>query len=260
MQRKGLEDGDTWISTTDLMSGLMVMFLLIAMAFMKQLQEKDPLEAHRIMEANIFNELSQTFNRDIQEQVISVDSSLALRFIDGNIRMFDAGEKRLRPEFMQRLDSVLPKYLELVTRDTVLRSIAEIRVEGHANSDPNPEYCARHWTQYPDSLFPDSVAKAIYLSYAFNSELSQGRAREVLDYIRSRPVYRRYPKSTRDRLDFLFTATGMSFARRLDSNGNLVYTSEGKEDLQRSLRVEFRIVTSRPEGLSDVLKQLNSSR
>lgn len=259
MQRRGLEDGDTWISTTDLMSGLMVMFLLIAMAFMKQLQEKDPLEAHRLMEENIFNELNQTFKTAIQQQVISVDSSLALRFIDGKVKMFDFGQQRLRTEFTQRLDSVLPKYLELITRDTVLRHIAEIRVEGHANSNPSPQYQRVHWPHYSDSLFADSAAKALYLSYAFNSELSQGRAREVLDYIRSHPAYRRYPASTRERLDFLFTATGMSFARRLDSEGNLVYTSKGKEDLQRSLRVEFRIVTSRPESLSGVLKELNSA-
>ncbi|MEQ8534787.1 MAG: hypothetical protein RIB86_23245, partial [Imperialibacter sp.] len=51
--------------------------------------------------------------------------------------------------------------------------------------------------------------------------------------------------SVKTRLEFLLTANGMSYSRALNSEGQVVYTSENKViDNDKSRRVEFRIVTS----------------
>lgn len=257
MQRKGLDDGETWVSITDLMTGMMAMFMLIALVYMFKKEKQDPLRTHRIMEENIFNALKEDFKAEEARKVITVDSSLTLRFIDSQVRMFAVGEHELQPGFKDLLDSVLPKFLKLVTRDTILERLAEIRVEGHANSDPDLDYYKRNERSYPDSLFKyNKKAKQDFLSYAYNLKLSQERARSVLRYIRSHPAYLSYNKKQRERLDFLFSATGMSFSRRLDKNGHLVHLTKKPEDKVRSVRVEFKIVTSRPEGLVDEISQL----
>lgn len=253
MQGKGLDDGDTWVSITDLMTGLMATFLLIALAFMLQLQQKDPLEAHRLIEQNIFNALKTEFQQEEAAQMITVDSSLTMRFIDGKVKMFTQGQKSLEPEFKLMLNTTLPKYLELITRDTVLKHIAEVRIEGHANSDQNADYTALHWNDASVAHL-DAAERKQYLSYAFNSELSQSRSREVLAYVRTHQSYLGLPPEKRERLDFLLSATGMSFARRLDDSGELAYITEKPENKATSLRVEFKIVTSRPGGLDDTLE------
>lgn len=256
MQRKGLDDGDTWVSITDLMTGMMAMFMLLALVYMFKKEQQDPLREHRIMEENIYNALKREFKEEEARQVITVDSSLTLRFIDRKVRMFKVGQHVMEPEFKSLLDTVLPKFIELVTRDSVIERLAEIRVEGHANSEKDHISEELNWDKYPDALFESPKIKKEFLSYEYNSRLSQRRAQSVFQFIRSHTSYRLLDKEKRDRLDFLFTATGMSYARRLDGDGEYVYITDKKEDKQRSLRVEFKIVTSRPDGLANDLQGL----
>lgn len=246
MKGIGPDEGDTWVSITDLMTGLMATFLLIALTYM--LQVDNPLQAHRLIEQNIFNSLKDEFKQEEQENIVSVDSSLTLRFLEGKVTMFQPGKVAMEPGFQAMLDSVLPKFLNLITRDTVLPHIAEIRIEGHASSTPSGAYTSRHW--YNGGLPADTADRSAYLSYAFNLELSQSRAREVLAFVRLDPAYQHLRMKDRERLDFLFSATGMSFARRLDDNGDLAYITGNPEDKAKSLRVEFKIITSRPGGLT----------
>ncbi len=262
MQRKGLDDGDTWVSITDLMTGLMVMFLLIALAFMAQLQQKeallehkDPLEAHRVMEENIYNVLQEEFEPEQAAGLVTLDSTLTLRLIDHNLKMFKRDEAVLQPSFRFALDQMLPRYLALIARDTVLPRIAEIRIEGHTDSDGNAVYNNKQGRYYSDDLFKGGKReKEAFLSYAYNLELSQRRARAVLAYIRTRPEYRNMDPKKRDRLDFLFSGVGMSYSRCLDKEGKYVFLSGKKEDKPASRRVEFKIVTSKPgEPLWDLL-------
>lgn len=254
MQRKGLDDGDTWVSITDLMTGMMAMFMLMALVYMFKREQQDPLREHRIMEENIYNALKKEFKEEEVRRVITVDSSLTMRFIDQHVRMFDVGKATMKPDFKGLLDTVLPKFIELVTRDSVIERLSEIRVEGHASSDYDPNYEDNNRNKYPDSLFSSQADKRRFLSYEYNSQLSQRRSQAVVQFIRSHRVYRSLGKDKRDRLDFLVTSTGMSYARRLDSNGGLSYLTGKSEDKQGSLRVEFKLVTSRPDGLVNELQ------
>lgn len=251
MQYQDLDGGDPWGSITDLMTGLMAIFLLVALAYMLQLQKNDPIEQHRLIEESIYDALLLEFKQEQEAHILTLDSSLTLRFTEGKVTMFQPGQYLMEPPFRAMLDTILPRFLQLVTRDTLLPHISEIRIEGHANSARNIGYIKDHWKDSAVAIIADSAERDLHLNYEYNLKLSQGRAREVLSYVRIHPSYITLGDKERERLNFLLSATGMSFSRRLDKDAHFAYITGRPENWLRSIRVEFKIVTSRPGALVD---------
>ena len=220
-----ITDNSYWISIADLMTGLMVVFLFIAINFVIQAFQ------YRYVQDEIYNTLLAEFEDEIVNNDIQISPDGTVRFNTNDERLlFELGEHSLTQEMKNTLDWFIPRYITIMSNPDYLDYIKEIRIEGHTDTVP-----------------PKSGED----SYTFNLRLSSLRAIEVLRYVRSSKAYNILDSDTKDRFDFLLTATGMSFSKALNSENEYVYESDTKDiDLEISRRVEFRVVTS-SEGLME---------
>jgi outer membrane protein OmpA-like peptidoglycan-associated protein len=218
-----------WIPLSDLMTGLMVLFLLIAVTYMMRVEA----DASRIREVavvynetrdDLYNDLQREFKDDLPKwKAELVKSDLSIRFTDPDI-LFANGSSELKPEFQQILRNFFPRYERILASPKYRDSISEIRIEGHTSSS---------WTA-------QSAADEAYFR---NMELSQARTRSALSLVLG------LPESTSDRawLKHYMTANGLSSSQPiLDQNK--------QEDLARSRRVVFRVRTDAEDRIAKILE------
>jgi len=220
-----------WISISDLMAGLMMIFLFIAISFMNSLQ----IRAKQVREIAVaYQELQGQLNLALYEEFKDdlsrwdaeiIFETLTVRFKEPEV-LFTTGSFEVRPRFQQILSEFFPRYLKIMRFPKYRHSIEEIRIEGHTSSE---------WTEKVNE------EKA----YFNNMKLSQDRTRSVLQYcltlIDDEQVEfwaRRY-----------ITANGLS-------SSHLVYHSGGRENKEESRRVEFRIKTAAEKKVVQILEEM----
>jgi outer membrane protein OmpA-like peptidoglycan-associated protein len=211
------------------MTGLMVMFLLIAVVYMMRVEA----EADRIKEVAIaYNEVRDELHRDLEREFQDdlpqwkakiVKADLAVQFTEPEV-LFASGSSTLRPEFRLILDDFFPRYLRILTSDKYRESITEVRIEGHTSSE---------WY--------DGATDR--LAYFRNMALSQERTRSTLQYVLSLPQSGAHEAWLRQHL----TANGLSSSR-------LVSDTAGREDRLRSRRVEFKVRTDAETRIAKILE------
>lgn len=227
---------NVWMSVSDLMTGLMVIFLFISIAYIRKVQENQTVLTDYIeTKTRLHDKLVKEFEGDTQRWQMTIGKDLSMRFNNPQV-LFASGKADLTPEFKQILDEFLPKYFHILLNDSLRSKIQEIRIEGHTDNVPAPQF--------------DKDA------YIANVILSQQRSLSVLRYFRSMPDFDTYSDDEKKLLEYWFTANGLSYGKSVDRNGN--YTIESKQpiDKERSRRVEFRIVTSGEEVLENFVKEL----
>lgn len=230
MSRRKSQDS-YWISFSDIMTGLMIIFMFIAINYIIQVIE------YKFVEQDIYNALQVNLKEELDQETIelSPDGTVRFNFKKKNQELFTSGRSKMTKEFKKRLNIFTPKYLKIITANNYINNISEIRIEGHTDTDP------------PKDKRRDN--------YDYNLELSSNRARSVLNYIRNHKSYKEYPDSIKKRLDFLFTSNGLSFSRALNKNKDIVYLSSDKKvNNELSRRVEFKIVTSNKDLVEEIVK------
>lgn len=225
---------NVWMSVSDLMTGLMVIFLFIAIAYIKRVQQNQTVLTDYVETKNKLHEkLVKEFEGDTLKWQMAIGKDLSMKFNNPTV-LFAQGSYELTPQFKEILDEFLPRYFNILLNDSLKKNIQEIRIEGH--TDPVP---------YP-TLDADP--------YIANVILSQQRSLSVLRYFRSMPAFENYTDEERQLLEFWFTSNGLSYGKALDSDGNYTIGSGKEIDYQMSRRVEFRIVTSGDEVLENFVK------
>ncbi len=216
---------ESWVSATDLMSGLMLIFMFIAVVFMRNVsQERDSMKkiAQEWAETKdtIYQALYAQFEDSLKSWQAEIEpDSLIVRFREPKV-LFEEGSTKLTPRFINILNSFFPRYLNVLNE--FAESISEIRIEGHTSSEWGPK------------TPPEE-------SYFLNMKLSQGRTREVLEYCLSlKQIGSLYTWGQK-----VIIAAGMSSSRLVRRNGD--------EDKEASRRVEFRVRTNADERLSLIL-------
>ena len=229
---KGRESASSeahWIPLSDLMTGLMVIFLLIAVTYMVQVEEesskvKQVAVAYSEIQDALYDDLQKEFGPDLPRWKASISKSdLSIRFDEPDI-LFEQGRPDLNFKFQEILQDFLPRYIAILTREKYSDKITEVRIEGHTSSE---------WTQQVDATS----------AYFLNMELSQARTRSVLIFAMGLPALQ-------DKTDWLkskVTANGLSSSR-------LVKDSSGNEDSVSSRRVEFRVRTDAEGRLAKTLE------
>lgn len=210
---------NVWMSVSDLMTGLMVIFLFVAIAYITR--EKKDLTKYVDSKEELYKKLVNKFADDTTRWKMTIGKNLSVKF-NNPTTLFNSGSAEITPEFKSVLDNFIPKYLDILIRDSLRRNINEIRIEGHTDDDGFSR-------QDP---------------YIANVRLSQERARNVLQYIRNIPAFKDYSIEDQALLNYWFTANGLSYGKALDSNGDYVYESKLPIDKAKSRRVEFRIITT----------------
>lgn len=229
------------MSVSDLMTGLMVIFLFVAVAYMIQVQDNQSVlteyvETKRRLHEKLVNE----FKGDTAKWKMVVGKDLSMKFKEPEV-LFDQGSGSIKPMFQQILNEFIPRYLDILLSDTtLLKDIEEIRIEGHT-----------------DDLRMVQYGKDPYLS---NVLLSQERAYNVLKYIREMPSFEQYTPAQRRLLDYWFTANGLSFGKALDANENYAALSGDTIDREKSRRVEFRIITKGDKVLENFVNKKDHGR
>jgi len=222
---------NVWMSVSDLMTGLMIIFLFVAVAYMIKVQDSqsvldDYVETKQKLHERLVNE----FKGDTARWKMVVGKDLSMKFKEPEV-LFAQGSGEIKPKFMEILNEFIPKYLHILLTDSLRDRIQEIRIEGHT-----------------DDLRMVKYGKDPYLS---NVLLSQERAYNVLKYIREMPSYETYTPEQKKLLDFWFTANGLSYGKALDTHEGFAALSGDSIDKAKSRRVEFRIVTTGEEVLEN---------
>jgi outer membrane protein OmpA-like peptidoglycan-associated protein len=218
-----------WIPLSDLMTGLMVIFLLIAVSYMMQVEAdaariKDVAVAYSEIKDALYEDLNREFQKDLPKwKAQLLKNDLSIRFSEPEV-LFATGSSELKPEFQRILQDFFPRYVRILTSPKYRDSISEVRIEGHTSSDWNGVVTAGD-------------------AYFLNMELSQARTRSTLAYIMSLPA-------DQEQLAWLrkfVTANGLSSSR-------LITDEKGLEDVARSRRVEFRVRTDAETRLAKILE------
>lgn len=219
-----------WISLSDLMTGLMMMFMLIAISFMLKVQAeagtaKKVAVIYGELRQDLYNDLNEEFKKDLPAwgAVLNKDD-LSIRFKEPDV-LFSMGKDDLKPRFQDILEDFFPRYVKIITSEKYRDSIQEIRIEGHTSSVWNGS------TSEEEAYFK-------------NMELSQSRTRSVLRYVLALPAVQR----NAGWLKQYMTANGLSSSKPIKTNGI--------EDGQLSQRVEFRIRTDAESKISTILQDV----
>ncbi|SFK01031.1 OmpA family protein [Pseudovibrio ascidiaceicola] len=236
------EDSE-WVSVSDLMAGLMVIFLFIAVVYLRPLveakeqaiQDKEVLTntqdtikqivvAWHDSEVSIYEALEAEFKDDLETWNAELEQeTLTLRFKAPEV-LFRSNEASLRPEFRRILADFFPRYMTVLNRfqDT----IEEIRIEGHTSSE---------WGRGT----PKSEA------YFNNMALSQERTRAVLEYSIMLTAVRPFREWAFKHV----TANGLS-------SSHTIQTETGFENARASRRVEFRVRTTTKDQIIKVIETI----
>lgn len=234
--RQGQETEEHWVSISDVMAGLMVIFLFIAISYMVNANQKTEritelkvkvanlLDTYRNLQNALSKELRGEFEGDLAKWTGYLDmETLSIRFK----KPFTQGDATVPNAFKNVLRDFFPRYIAILTKPKYRDEVAEIRIEGHTSSE---------WF--------DTVG--LDRAYYNNMELSQDRSRNVLQYALEITDSRIIDH--KEWIKEYLTANGLSSSK-------LIFNEDGTQNKEESRRVEFRVVT-KSEKLIDEIKEL----
>lgn len=229
------KSNSTWMALSDMMTGLMVIFLFIAIAYISQVNKNSNVLADYIeTKTKLHDKFVEEFQSDTARWQMQIGKDLSFRFNNPSV-LFSQGSWYITPGFKSILKEFLPRYLAILKDDKFRDRISEIRIEGHTDNVPFP------------ALNSDP--------YIANVILSQRRALSVLTFTRSLPEYQRFTIQEKNMFEYWFTANGLSYGKSLDSEHNYVYKTHKEVDKQASRRVEFRIITNGDDLIKDFIEK-----
>lgn len=244
---------DYWISVSDLMAGLMIIFLFIAVSYMIKTKSENEMfvyieQEYEIAQNAIYEALYDEFKDDLDRWDAELDKeSLSFIFLSPDV-LFETGKSDLQVKYKRILDDFFPRYIvtlhnviypiqtyyeengkrELITVERFgNENISAIRIEGHAN------------ILAPRQFFTENQ------KFVYNMRLSSDRAQSVLSYVLNLDLNDLQPW-VRDNV----RAVGYS-----SSKPSL--NTSGSYDFERSKRVEFRIVLDAQEKLFELIQRRN---
>lgn len=218
------ESGEHWLTVSDLMAGLMMVFLFIAIVFMMNTQKendkiKDVAVAYQQNQVAIYEALQTEFKDDLNKWGATIDKeTLAFSFQSPDV-LFANNETALSEAYKNILNDFFPRYIDVLR--PYRESLNEIRIEGHTSSA---------------GLRGATEAQA----YFYNMRLSQGRTRAVLEY-----VYALMPNESAW-IKANIAAVGFSSSRLI--------MKDGMEDAAQSRRVSFRAITNADIQIKRILE------
>jgi len=225
--------GDSqWMGISDMMSGLMLIFMFIAISFMIQIQEdKEKIENiaktyYEDKEA-LNQALKKEFKSDLSQWEAEISKDNIITFNSPSV-LFTSGKSLIKKGFKKILDDFFPRYIQILSSLKYKSEIDEIRIEGHTSNV---------WSK---GMSQDLI-------YLKNMKLSQDRANNVLAYCYSieDPSIQKQKKW----LKIHFRANGMAFSKMKYKDKN-----KTKPDEIKSKRVEFRVQMKTEEKIYNILK------
>jgi len=214
-----------WIPLADLMTGLMMVFMLLTAAFMLRVEQTTTLVVKEYEETknDMLQALQKEFAKDLKQWNAELLGDMTIRFNDPTV-LFATGSSELKPQFQTVLRNFFPRYVRLLASDKYRDAIKEVRIEGHTSS---------FWMA---GTSPQSA-------YFQNMALSQARTRSALEFVMMLPAV----AGDQAWLIQHVTANGLSSSKPLIAAAS---------DAVANQRVEFRIVTNASDRMDKIAADL----
>jgi len=224
MKYRKREQVNYWMSYADLMSALMLVFILLLSLVILDYRELLAAKEKQIQDVvsvktEIIRALTEAF-RDSNLRIEIDQETGAIRF-PGSV-LFEYNSAELSPEGKQFLQRFIPQYLKILLQERFRNEISSVIIEGHTDQQG---------------------------TFMYNMNLSQERAFSVLSYIYS-PEFPAFPERTIAQK--LITANGRSFSHPIKNE-------QGEYDPERSRRVEFLFRLKEDEMIRTIEKLVNDS-
>lgn len=247
------EETSYWMSYSDMMAALLLVFVLIITLTMlqasksyqdkaNQLEEQHALvvEQEKIMEEQkkvmemqkaqldkiigikqeLIEDLIMEFNgTDLR---VKIDPQTGAIMLDSSI-LFDVNKYEIKESGQEYLVQFLPTYLKVLLNEKYADYISEIIIEGHTDTNG---------------------------SYMHNLKLSQDRALAVANFCLKDDNLILAPAET-EKLRTIVTANGRSFS-------NPIYNADGSVNLDKSRRVEFKFRLRDEDMVNEMINILNN--
>ena len=143
----GLREKETeehWVSISDVMAGLMVIFLFIAISYMVTINQttdqiEDKLGDYKNLRTDLAAKLSTEFEgTPVKKRQFRSEWNGFLDVETGSIRFkkpFSQGDAAVPENFKNVLHEFFPRYIAILTKTEYKDEIEEIRIEGHTSSE-----------------------------------------------------------------------------------------------------------------------------
>lgn len=227
-----MKSNSEWMSISDMMSGLMLIFMFIAISFMIEVQsDKDKMKVIALTynkdKKELNRDLHLEFSKDLKRWEAEITNNNIIVFNSPKV-LFRSGKSRIKSKFKYILNDFFPRYIKVLSSKKYKNEIDEIRIEGHTSND---------WKG-------TTLEEDIYLK---NMQLSQARANNVLSYCYK--INAPFVKDNRPWLEKHFRANGMAFAKLKYKDKNQTIP-----DIVKSRRVEFKVQMKTEEKIYKILK------
>lgn len=225
-----------WIPLSDLMTGMMLVFMMIAMIYMVKVQQvatdlKDT-------KGKIYQALEKEFSKDLKKWDAEILPNLTIRFKNPN-SLFEKGDSNLKGQFKGILDDFIPRYFRIIRDKKYDETIKEILIEGHTDAD------------FEVLDFEDAKKLKVDLNikrYMNNMWVSNERTWNTLSYL-----FEMYSD------DSLTQEYIMKKIHPHELSSSMpIYDQNGLIDKQSSRRVEFKIISNAEERLEEIAEKLTT--
>ena len=214
LKKRGVSnaEGDNnifWTTMSDLMLGLAIVFMTLFVFAMTGFTQDSVRQ--KMKQVEVSNELVEQLKREnIEAQVDKLSGDVKIL----DLELFEVGSYELSPRGKKYLDKFVPIYVNTVfSNDDIVEQIDAIIIQGHTDSQ-----------SFSGVKDPDE-------HYVKNMTLSLQRANSIAEYM----FKTRYNKQYTTKLKSFLAVEGRSSSDPVMING--------KEDLDKSRRVELRLKT-----------------
>ena len=221
-KKRRIEEGNGyWISFSDLMSGVLIIFMLLFIY--KILDYQNNIESKEAMIESLSSTRAQIITM-LQEEFEKEDIDILIDPKTGAIRLseailFDYGRNELKEEGKSFLQKFIPIYVRILFSDEKIKSqVSQIIIEGHTDDSGD---------------------------YIYNLKLSQERALSVVEYLIGDSLNYYYKND----LQYNLTANGRSFSE-------LITNEDGTVNANASRRVEIKFRLNEEETLMQIKQEL----
>lgn len=197
-----------WITMTDLLLGLAVIFIVLFVLAMTGFTQA------KLQEQQLKSEVAKDLAQELKSKNINAQVDLSTGAVKlSDLQLFELGSYQLSEDGKAFLNKFIPIYLNAVySNPKISDKVINIVIQGHTDSQS----------------FAGVSSKD--LQFVKNMELSTQRANEVAKYI----FYTPYNKAYSSKLHKMLIVEGKSFSQPVVING--------KEDYNKSRRVELQLI------------------
>lgn len=214
------EENIFWITMTDLMLGLVLVFMILFF------YSSTSSYFEKVREQTITGNINTQLSEKLKEQNVDASVDLFSGVVNiSDLELFELNSWELSPKGRAYLQKFVPIYVNTIfANEDYKGKITGLVIQGHTDSQT-----------FAGIATPEE-------QYMKNMELSLKRAYSVASYFR----HTSYDKKYSNDLEKIMLVEGCSYSKPvLDQNG--------KEDFSKSRRVELKLITAKGEA-NNILK------